>query len=139
MGLARSTLHITRPYSSLLAFLSILVAVFGRSGNLSLSLGRAAPLLFISFCTYIINDLDDIEKDRINHPDRPLPKGELKPTFVTIVYFICLASALFTTRIYIGATPTSFLYYLVLIASISYRYIVEYLASLKPVYVAAVC
>jgi 4-hydroxybenzoate polyprenyltransferase len=89
-------------------------------------------------CTFIVNDLDDVEKDRINHPDRPLPSGELKPAFVAVLYYCCLASTLLSIRFGIGTNPISFLYYLGLIAAISYRYVVEYLPVIKPLYVALV-
>jgi geranylgeranylglycerol-phosphate geranylgeranyltransferase len=133
---ARGVLKIIRPYSSLLAFLAILVPILARSNDLSLSLRRAIPLLFISSCTFIINDLYDIEKDKDNHPERPLPSGQLKPTVVASLYFICLAAALFTTRSFIGANHIAFFYYLLLTISISYGCVVEYLSSMKSIYVA---
>ncbi len=37
----------------------------------------ALVLLCISAAAFAINDHDDIEKDRINHPERPLPSGRL--------------------------------------------------------------
>lgn len=137
MQLAKVVLRLVRPYSSLLAFLSILIPVFVRTADIALSLTRAAPLLFVSMCTFLSNDLDDIEKDKINHPDRPLPGGHLTPAFVTILYYICLALALFTTRHLAISSHISFLYYLLLILCISYHYVVEYLPGFKPIYVAA--
>jgi geranylgeranylglycerol-phosphate geranylgeranyltransferase len=136
VSFARAALQIVRPYSSLLTFLSILIPVFTRTNDFNLSLRRSIPLLFISMCTFIANDLDDIEKDTINHPDRPLPSGELTPTVAAIAYFVSLVLALFATRFGIGSTRISFLYYLLLTACISYTYVVEYLAVIKPVYVA---
>ena len=108
-----------------------------RTKDLRLSLQRAVPLLLVSMCTFIVNDLDDLEKDRINHSDRPLPSGEITPTVVTILYFACLASALLTIRFAIGASGIAFLYYLFLIMAISYHHIIEYLPIIKPLYVAA--
>jgi 4-hydroxybenzoate polyprenyltransferase len=134
--LARATIRIIRPYSSLLAFLSILVPLLARSGNLSLSLQKAIPLLFASMCTFIVNDLDDIEKDKINHPERPLPAGELKPVLAVVLYFACLGAALFTIRFFVGTNHLSFLYYTLLVTCISYGYVVEYLGGIKPLYVA---
>jgi 4-hydroxybenzoate polyprenyltransferase len=110
--------------------------LFARTGNLKLALARAVPLLFIAMCTFIINDLDDVERDRINHPARPLPRGEVKPEFVVGLYFVCLALALFTTRFCVPAS-VAFWYYTVLLMSISYGYVVEYLSIIKPWYVAA--
>jgi geranylgeranylglycerol-phosphate geranylgeranyltransferase len=132
----RATIRLLRLDSSILAFLSILIPVFVRSNDLGESFKRAIPLLFISMCTFIINDLDDLEKDRTNHPDRPLPRGYVKPVFVVVLYYVCLALALWTTRIYIPDGYVAFWYYLLLTTAISYGYVVEYLPGLKPAYVA---
>jgi len=94
------------------------------------------PLFFIGMCTFISNDLDDIERDIINHPERPLPSGLLKPSFAAALYFVCLGSALFATKFYIKS-GASFLYYLLLILSISYGYIVDHFPGFKSTYVAA--
>lgn len=136
MGLPRAILRIVRPPSSSIAFLSVLLPLLARTNDLRFSLPKALPLLFGSMCTFIVNDLDDIEKDRINHPDRPLPSGELNPAFVAILYYCCLASALLAIRFGVGTNPISFLYYLGLVVAISYRYVVEYLPAIKPIYVA---
>lgn len=137
MHLIKSVLRLLRPYSSLLAFLSILIPLYVRTNDFVLSAARAAPLLFVSMCTYLSNDLDDIEKDKVNHPDRPLPSGSLAPPFVAILYYIWLALALFTIRHFIVSVHISFLYYLLLLLCISYNYVVEYLPGLKAIYVAA--
>jgi hypothetical protein len=81
--------------------------------------------------------LDDVEADRVNHPDRPLPAGHLTPTFATILYFSSLAVALFSTRYYV-APDIAFLYYALISLSISYGYIVDCLPGFKAPYVAVV-
>jgi len=86
-------------------------------------------------CTFIANDLDDIERDRVNHPERPLPSRHLTPTVAVVLYFICLASALFSTK-HCVAPGIAFLYYALISLSISYGYIVECIPSLKAPYVA---
>jgi geranylgeranylglycerol-phosphate geranylgeranyltransferase len=126
-----------RPSATLPAFLSIFIPAFARTTDLTLSLRRAIPVLFASICTFLSNDLDDIEKDKINHPLRPLPSGHLTTAFVATLYYASLTLALVTTRHFIVSTRISFLYYLLLILCISYHYIVEYLPELKAVYVAA--
>lgn len=136
MRLTHATLRLVRPSTSVLPFLAVLIPLFARTGDLKLALVRAVPLLFIAMCTFIINDLDDVEKDRINHPTRPLPRGEVKPEFVVGLYFVCLALALFTTRFCVPAS-VAFWYYTVLLMSVSYGYIVEYVPIFKPWYVAA--
>lgn len=87
--------------SSVLAFLAIFLPLLVRTGNLAQSLGRAIPLLFVYMCAFIANDLDDVEKDRVNHPERSLPAGYVTPAVAAILYFACLALALFSTRHYV--------------------------------------
>ncbi len=136
MLILRIFLRLTRLDSSMLAFLAIFLPLLVRTGNLAQSLGRAIPLLFTYMCAFIANDLDDIEKDRVNHPDRPLPAGYITPAFAAILYFTCLALALFSTRHYVPP-DTAFLYYALIALHISYGYVVEGLPGLKTLYVGA--
>lgn len=133
----RAIMRLTRVESSFIGFLAIFLPFLVRTGDLYLSFGKSIPLLFISMCTYIANDLNDVERDQINHPERPLPAGHLSPTIATLLYFIFLGSALFSTRHYVPPR-VSFWYYALIILSLSYSYIVEYLPSIKAIYVAAV-
>jgi hypothetical protein len=80
--------------------------------------------------------LDDLERDRVNHPERPLPARHLTPKFAAVLYFVSLALALFSTR-YFVARDIAFWYYGLMTLSISYGYIVECLPSFKTPYVAA--
>lgn len=132
----RAILQLTRLSSSLLGALAIFLALLARTGNLGLSLSHAIPLFFIAICTFIANDLDDLEKDRVNHPDRPLPAGHLTTKFAAALYFVSLALGLFSTR-YFVAPDIAFWYYGLITLSISYGYIVECLPSIKTPYVAA--
>ena len=136
MRIFHSIVRIVRLPSSLLAFASVLLPLLARTSDLHLSLQRALPLLFGSMCAFIINDLDDAEKDKINHPDRPLPSKELQPALVAVLYYFCLASALLSIRFGVGAHRIAFFYYVGIAVAISYRYVVEYLPILKPIYVA---
>jgi 4-hydroxybenzoate polyprenyltransferase len=129
-------LRLIRLDSCLLAFLAIFLPLLVRGNDFALSLRRAAPLLFICVCTFIVNDLDDLERDRVNHPERPLPARRLSPAFAVILYYISLGAALFSTRQYVEP-DTAFLYYALTALSISYGYIVDCLPSIKSAYVAA--
>jgi len=133
----RAILQLTRFDSSLLGFFVIFVPVFRRTHDLGVSFGKATPLLFICMCTFIANSLDDIERDQVNHPTRPLPSRQLSATFAALLYFVCLGAALFSTRNYI-APDIAFWYYGLIILSISYSYIVEYFPVVKAPYVAAI-
>jgi 4-hydroxybenzoate polyprenyltransferase len=84
----RAIARLTRLSSSLLSALAVFVAFLARTENFRLSLGNATPLLFIGMCTFIANDLEDLEKDRLIHPERPLPARNLTIEFAAILYFV---------------------------------------------------
>jgi geranylgeranylglycerol-phosphate geranylgeranyltransferase len=132
----RAILHLTRLDTCLLGFLATFIPLLVRTNDLALSFVRAIPLLFICICTFIANALDDVERDLVNHPERPLPARDLTPTFAAVLYFTSLALALFLTSYYV-APDIAFLYYALVTLSISYSYIVDYLPILKVPYVAA--
>lgn len=79
-GTIRALLSLVRPLNLLITFLSIVVAAVLAGG------GRddAVPILFAA-CAGVavaaganaINDRFDVEIDRINRPDRPIPRGDL--------------------------------------------------------------
>jgi 4-hydroxybenzoate polyprenyltransferase len=132
----RAILRLIRLSSSLLGALAIFLAFLARTNSLGLSLGKAVPLFFIAVCTFIANDLDDLERDRVNHPERPLPARHLTPELAAVLYFVSLGLALFSTRHFV-AQDIAFWYYGLMTLSISYGYIVECLPSVKTSYVAA--
>lgn len=133
---ARAILSLARPDTSLLAFLAVFLPTLTRTNDLNLSFSRALPMLFISICTFIVNDIDDIEKDKINHPDRPLPSGQIGPALAVAAYYLFLVSALAAIRLLIAPGYIAFLHYSLLVLVISYGYVVDYLPAFKPAYVA---
>jgi geranylgeranylglycerol-phosphate geranylgeranyltransferase len=122
--------------ASAVIFFSIFLPTLSRSGSVIGSLEKAAPMLFAAFCTWIANDIDDRDRDRINHPDRPLASGAITPDIAATLFFGSLAAALITTYRFIEAS-LAFWYYLVIILSLSYGYVVELIPTLKAPYVAA--
>jgi geranylgeranylglycerol-phosphate geranylgeranyltransferase len=130
-----AVLKLLRADGTAAACLAIFLPSYLRTADVVLSTERALPILFIVGCTYIANDLDDIDKDRINHPRRPLASGRLTPTFAATLFFTFLAGALFSTRYFIP-DPVAFVYYSLLVVSVSYGYLVEWLPSFKVIYVA---
>ena len=135
MVILRAILRLTRIDTSLLACLAIFLPTLARTKNVATSTGKALPLLFICMCTFVANDLDDLEKDQINHPDRPLPARQLTVEIAAVLYFLILAAALFSTRHFV-TQGIAFWYYGLMTLSISYGYVVECLPSFKTVYVA---
>ena len=86
-------IKITRPVNFLITFASVIVsAIICAPENLlilkvflaTLSAGLAAS------AGNIINDIFDIEIDRINQPQRPLPSGTLTIKEAYSFYFVCL-------------------------------------------------
>lgn len=136
MLILRAMLRLTRLGTSLLGFVAIFIPLLVRTNDLRISLGRAIPLLFICVCTFIANDVDDVERDRVNHPERPLPAGHLSAAVAGIMYFTSLSLALFSTRYYV-TQGIAFWYYGLIAISISYGYVVECFPSFKAPYVAA--
>lgn len=137
MLIVRAIIQLTRLDSSLLGFLAIFLPLLARTRDLTVSLTKAIPLFFICICTFIANDLDDIDRDRVNHPSRPLPSGHVTPFVALIFYFASLAAALLSTKHYVPPS-IAFWYYALIAVSISYGYIVECCPSLKAPYVAIV-
>lgn len=129
-------LQISRIDSAIIGSLGIFVPNYFRTRDASLSLGRAVPVLFICMCAFIANDLDDLERDKVNHPKRPLPTGRLTTTVAAGSYFICLGVSLLTIRHFIDPR-TAFWYYALMAMCISYTYVVEWIPLLKAPYVAA--
>lgn len=136
MLILRAILRLTRLDTSLLACLAIFLPTFARTKNVEFSVAQAIPLLFICMCTFVANDMDDLEKDRINHPGRPLPARHLTLQIAAVLYFVFLAAALFSTR-YFVTQGIAFWYYGLMTLSISYGYVVECLPSFKTIYVAS--
>lgn len=135
MLVLRAILRLIRLSSSLLGALAVFIGLLARTKRVGVSVGYAVPLLFIGMCTFIANDLEDLEKDRFIHPERPLPSRDLTPEFAAILYFLSLGVALILTR-YFVAQDIAFWYYGLAIMSISYVYIIDGLPSLKTLYVA---
>ena len=69
-------LIITRPVNSLVAGLAALLGYIVATGTLvPISLLLVPIVVFITAAGNVFNDLCDLEIDRINRPDRPLPSG----------------------------------------------------------------
>jgi geranylgeranylglycerol-phosphate geranylgeranyltransferase len=128
---------LTRLDTCALVFFSIFAPVYFHSHDLYFSITHAAPVLTICMCGFVINDLSDIEKDRENHPGRPLPSNSISEIGASIFYFTLLATSLALVKIYVDL-PYVYLYALLLIALINYNYVVCYIPIVKNVYVAFV-
>lgn len=88
-------LEIIRPVNCIIAFASVLVGAWiGKDIMFSPQLLLTAMILFLIYAFgNIVNDLFDIEIDKINRPERPLPSGKVKKRNVTVlaIFFFVIA------------------------------------------------
>jgi 4-hydroxybenzoate polyprenyltransferase len=102
--------------------------------NIHLSLFYSLPLFFILSTGFILNDINDLEKDKINNPMRVLPSNKLSINNAIIIYYIFLAISLSTIKLFIP-TKCLFIYLTLLILVINYDYIIICFPYLKNIYV----
>jgi geranylgeranylglycerol-phosphate geranylgeranyltransferase len=111
------------------------VPAYTHAHDLGRSLAVAAPIFLISMCTFILNDLHDVEADRINHPHRPLPSKVITQRSAAIAYITVLVASLALIRAL--TTPTQhYLYLTVLLVATNYSVVVSFIPELKTIYVA---
>jgi len=95
-------LTVTRPVNSLVAGLAALLGYIVATGTLApVSLILVPIVVFITAGGNVFNDLCDLEIDRINRPERPLPSGRVTPEAAGI-----LAASLFSAGLVL-TIPTS--------------------------------
>ena len=103
-------LKIIRPQNALLAGAAVALGFWlGHSAlsPFSLILLVASAIAATGFGN-VVNDLQDISTDRISHPDRPLPRGDI-PAGNALIYAWCLAvlallSSVFVSTAHLVAT-----------------------------------
>ncbi len=99
-------LRLIRPVNCIIAFSAVYVGAWiGKSVIFNLQLFCAGTAAFL-VCAFgnIVNDLKDIEIDRINNPQRPLPSGSASKT-ITILLAIFLFFAAGTCSFSLGLYP----------------------------------
>ena len=93
----KAILKLTRPVNATITFISVIIAAFICSaGEISWN-----PVLLASFSAAftlaagnIINDIFDIEIDKVNRPDRQIPSGKITYKEAFVLYFIILLLSL---------------------------------------------
>jgi geranylgeranylglycerol-phosphate geranylgeranyltransferase len=129
--------QLTRLDTSAIAFLSLVLPLYISTSNFRYSLIHSLPILTISMSGFVINDLHDIEKDKTNHPKRPLPSKKISPVAACILYFVLLTLSLVLIKANVEPSYT-YIYLLLIVGLINYNYIVSYIPSLKDFYVATI-
>lgn len=91
-------LAITRPANSLVAGLAALLGYIVATGTLApIALLLVPIVVFITAGGNVFNDLCDLEIDRINRPQRPLPSGEVSPEGAGVLAASLFAAGLVLT------------------------------------------
>jgi 4-hydroxybenzoate polyprenyltransferase len=121
----------------LLTALSIFVPLLFKTGDIIFSSTYSLPLFSIVASGFIINDIQDAENDKINHPKRVLPSKQVTLHFAVVTYFILLGTSLIAIKELI---PLKYIYiyavYLILITN--YNYIKAEFPYLKIFFVSTV-
>lgn len=114
-------IKLTRPLNGVIAFVSICVAVFISSENgtsISIYLLAALSGAITGAAGNVINDICDVEIDKINRPDRVLVSGKVGIRLAVIFYFLLVTTSLILSYIIslqnllivLGATILVFIY-----------------------------
>lgn len=134
-ALVPNLLRLSRATTSGLAFTMVFVPYYVRTWNLWSSIVLATPIFTIAMCMFILNDINDVERDRINHPRRPLPAGTISVKTAGIIYLLLFGISLILVRILIES-GVHFVYLAGFLLAINYNTIVNNLPKLKNPYVA---
>lgn len=126
----KALIEITRPHNCLMGGLTCVIGVLAANRMFSLSLATLAPATFLSslislfpsriveilvltYLTYvfiaaagnIINDIYDVEVDKVNKPNRPIPRGGLtlgQAKALTVILWLAGGILAFTTSLISG-------------------------------------
>ncbi|HOI57524.1 MULTISPECIES: geranylgeranylglycerol-phosphate geranylgeranyltransferase [unclassified Methanoculleus] len=111
---ASAFVRITRPHNAVVAGLTALVGYLIATGTLTPpSLLLAAVVALITAGGNVINDICDVEIDRINRPERPIPAGE-----ISLAGAGAYTAALFAGGIALAALTTTLCFAIALANSI---------------------
>ena len=121
MNKVSAIIKISRPVNFLIAFFAVMISYFITAVKPEIDFKLISGALAISFsfaAGNIINDIIDLEIDRINKPERVLPAGYLTLNFAKFLYgFFVLVSLAFSVECGINS-----LIFLLLVNGILYLY-----------------
>lgn len=120
-----------------LSAFSVFLPALLNTNDLNLSLGYSIPILTILASGFIINDINDIDRDNVNNPDRVLPQKSISIDFAVFLYFFLLLLTLVTIKFSIPFRHV-FVFMLYLILIINYNYLVNSFPYFKNLYVVIV-
>ena len=128
-------MRLARIDTSLLASAVVFFPMWLKGFEFNESLAFAAPILTSSMSAFVLNDIYDVEKDKVNHPSRALPMGKISLNAAMIIYFALLFATLVLIKALIP-TEKLFLYLVFLLIVTNYNHVVERFPRVKNLYVA---
>jgi 4-hydroxybenzoate polyprenyltransferase len=134
---AKTFAQLTRLEAASFVYLAFVLPMIHSGQEALYAFTRALPPALICMCGFIINNLYDLERDKQNHPGRPLPGGRITPLSACVIYFLLLAIVLAQVRLY-ATERNIFLYLFLLLSAINYNVVIQYVPYSKNLYVAAV-
>ncbi|MCP8303878.1 MAG: UbiA family prenyltransferase [archaeon] len=116
----RGTIDLIRPINSIMVGFAVMVGISVASPSSVLSMPSLLGFLtgfFISSFSMVMNDYYDVEVDKVNRPDRPLPSGRVSPNSAIILASVLLifgiaSSILISFNNFIIASAFTFLAWL---------------------------
>ncbi|MCW8931799.1 MAG: UbiA family prenyltransferase [Gammaproteobacteria bacterium] len=126
---------LSRIDTCIILFGTIFVPLYSHGIEIITALKFSIPFITICTCTFILNDINDCEKDKINHPERTLPAQRITVPLAIIFYFISLFLSLILLKVFIPLNFV-FLYFIFFILLINYDYFVLVFPYLKNFYVS---
>ncbi len=121
----RGYLRLSRPGNAAMSGMGVAIAALVAGGP-AVAVARFLPVAFAAVAAYLftaagnaLNDYFDRETDRVNHPDRPIPRGEVSPEdalgFASVAFALSLVAALFAGLLAVGIVALNF------VAMVSYE------------------
>ena len=127
--------RLVRLDTSILTACIVFVPLGFKGYDFAIAAQRALPVLLMSMCCFVINDIHDLEKDRTNHPTRPIPTGIITEKVAMAIYLVLLFCTLLSIYAFISLN-SYYIYLFSLIIFTNYNYIVSEFPYLKNFYVA---
>ncbi len=132
-----SVARLIRIEKSLLSAISVFLPAYLKTNDLGLSLSYSIPVFTIIAVGFIINDVNDIERDQVNNPERVLPQKLVTLNFAVFLYFFLLLITLIVVKVFIPFNHIfSFLLFVTLVTN--YNYVVSAFPYLKNLYVVLI-
>ena len=115
----RGYIRLSRPGNALMSAAGVAVAALVAAGP-SAFIARIVPVGFAAIAATLftaggnaLNDYFDRETDRVNHPDRPIPRGEVSPEaairFASLAFALSLAASVSAGPLAVGIVAMNFL------------------------------